>query len=145
MGDGLLGKCKPCTKNDTNTRVKKLSQTNLDWVLAERERSRIKNKKRMLLGLANKCTDRCKKYFKKYPEKYKAQKAASNAIRDGRLLKQPCEVCGDKTVQAHHDDYSKPLAVRWLCVTHHNEFHVDQRTAKLIEKMTMIAARKEGA
>src|SRR5690606_109968 len=37
------------------------------------------------------------------------------AIRSGHLLKQPCEVCGKMKVDAHHDDYAKPLEVRWLC------------------------------
>jgi ribosomal protein S27AE len=39
------------------------------------------------------------------------------------LIKQPCEVCGNLKAQAHHDDYSKPLQVRWLCQKHHTEHH----------------------
>ena len=35
---------------------------------------------------------------------------------------QPCEVCGE-SAQRHHDDYSKPLEVRWLCTRHHGEVH----------------------
>ena len=35
--------------------------------------------------------------------------------RRGHLIPQPCEACGDENVQKHHDDYSKPLAVRWFC------------------------------
>ena len=65
------------------------------------------------------------------PEKRKAQHTVGNAIRDGKLVRQPCEVCGvsgkkesgRNMVHAHHDDYSKPLEVRWLCDTHHNEHH----------------------
>lgn len=45
------------------------------------------------------------------------------AIRKGRLPRQPCEVCGSGQVDAHHDDYSKPFEVRWLCRTHHKELH----------------------
>lgn len=55
--------------------------------------------------------------------KRKAHVIAGNAIRDGRLEKQPCEVCGEAQVHAHHDDYAKPLEVRWLCSKHHNEWH----------------------
>lgn len=59
---------------------------------------------------------------KRNPEKYKARNALNNAVRDGRIQKQGCEVCGGKA-QAHHEDYSKPLEVRWLCFEHHREEH----------------------
>lgn len=36
-------------------------------------------------------------------------------IKRLKVLKQPCEVCGGLNVEAHHEDYSKPLEVRWLC------------------------------
>lgn len=56
------------------------------------------------------------------PEKRKARVAVSNALRDRRLVKGPCQHCGatDK-VQAHHHDYSKPLDVEWLCFKCHRE------------------------
>jgi hypothetical protein len=57
------------------------------------------------------------------PIKKAASTAVGNAIRDGRMTRQPCEVCGQEKAQAHHDDYSKPLDVRWLCTTHHAEWH----------------------
>jgi hypothetical protein len=41
------------------------------------------------------------------------------ARRLGWLKRQPCEVCGDPSTDAHHENYAKPLAVRWLCRTHH--------------------------
>lgn len=61
----------------------------------------------------------------------KAQKAVYSAIRGGRLVAQPCEQCsangvmkdGRSEVQAHHDDYNKPLEVRWLCQACHHEWH----------------------
>lgn len=63
-----------------------------------------------------------RRYIERNPIKRAAHVAADNAIRDGRLIRQPCEVCGS-TAQAHHDDYGKPLDVRWLCTTHHAEWH----------------------
>lgn len=57
------------------------------------------------------------------PEKEKARAAVRNAVRSGHLARQPCEVCGDDDVHAHHDDYGKPLDVRWLCPRHHGEAH----------------------
>ena len=56
-------------------------------------------------------------------EKRKAKYAVDNAIRRGKMVRQPCEKCGATPSQAHHDDYSKPLQVRWLCRKHHSEEH----------------------
>lgn len=53
----------------------------------------------------------------------RAHKRVGNALRDGRMKKEPCCVCGDPKAEAHHDDYSKPLEVRWLCRIHHLAFH----------------------
>src|SRR5271154_4318227 len=52
-----------------------------------------------------------------------AHLAVHNAINRGELLRLPCEICGKEKVDAHHDDYSKPLSVRWLCRKHHLELH----------------------
>lgn len=68
-----------------------------------------------------------------------ARKRVDKAIFYGRLTPQPCEVCGlvgfnrrgRNLVQAHHDDYSKPFDVRWLCATHHNAWH-RHNTAKAV-------------
>lgn len=64
-----------------------------------------------------------RRFIERNPLKRKAHAIVGNAIRDGRLLREPCEVCGTKDAQAHHDDYGKPLEVRWLCTTHHAEWH----------------------
>lgn len=52
-----------------------------------------------------------------------ARRKVRSAIVAGKLKRQPCEVCGASRVHAHHDDYSKPLAVRWLCHPHHVAHH----------------------
>lgn len=49
------------------------------------------------------------------------------AIVKGDLVRKPCEVCGELKVHAHHDDYNKPLEVRWLCEKHHKEHHTLER------------------
>ena len=60
---------------------------------------------------------------KLYKGKDQARGKVNNAIRDGRLVKLPCEICGDPKAEAHHDDYRKKLKVRWLCFKHHREYH----------------------
>jgi hypothetical protein len=60
-----------------------------------------------------------------------AQNIAEKAIQRGALVPAPCEQCGAngafadgrREVQAHHDDYNKPLSVRWLCQRCHHEWH----------------------
>ncbi|MBB5702128.1 hypothetical protein FHS76_002003 [Ochrobactrum daejeonense] len=62
------------------------------------------------------------------PSKYAAHIAVQRALTSGTLNKQPCEICGASEddgvrIDAHHDDYRKPLKVRWLCRTHHSRLH----------------------
>jgi ribosomal protein S27AE len=68
-------------------------------------------------------TERTRKWSAENPEKRRAHGMVWNEIRGGRLIKQPCEVCGEGPAHAHHDDYSRPTDVRWLCAIHHAEFH----------------------
>jgi spore maturation protein CgeB len=44
-------------------------------------------------------------------------------LRAGRIEQEPCEVCGAFDSQMHHDDYTKPKEVRWLCRRHHLKVH----------------------
>ena len=57
--------------------------------------------------------------------KSKAQARAYNALMCGEILRATCcESCGsDGKLQAHHDDYARPLEVRHLCIPCHNLWH----------------------
>lgn len=67
--------------------------------------------------------------------KTNAALAVTKAIRDGVIVRDACEICGAlgmeitangqrrSLVHAHHDDYNYPLRVRWLCKSHHHEWH----------------------
>jgi len=111
MPDGHLGKCKSCTKID----VKVNREKHRDYY-AEYERLRFKTERRKKTAEQSR-----KKHRQKHPEKYKARCAVGNAIRDGRLKRQPCSICGNPKAQAHHHDYNKPFEVDWLCFKHHRE------------------------
>lgn len=125
MGDGRLNKCKECTKADVRANY----LANIDRY-REYERGRATLPHRVEARMEYAQTEqgreagrRAKRdWCDRNPAKRKAQYAAGNAIRDGRLVRQPCEICGARA-QAHHDDYSKPLDVRWLCPKHHTEWH----------------------
>jgi len=50
------------------------------------------------------------------------------ALKNGRLKKTPCLICGaTKNVQAHHPDYAHPLSIVWFCPKHHCALHADIR------------------
>lgn len=65
------------------------------------------------------------KYHLKYPEKIKAQSETGNAIRGGRLVRpSACSTCFESGfIEAHHEDYSKPLEIVWLCPRCHRKVH----------------------
>lgn len=52
------------------------------------------------------------------------------ALARGTILREPCEVCESLIVESHHDDYSFPLHVRWLCHKHHIEVTRDRAEKK---------------
>lgn len=71
-----------------------------------------------------------KKRRKKHSELSAEQKARANARsyagvykRKGKIKQQPCESCGSEDSEMHHDDYSKPLDVKFLCRPCHMGLH----------------------
>lgn len=123
-------KCKDCTK----AYVKENRLIRLDHYRAY-DRERASRPDRARARAEYQATERGKqasekakrRYVENNPMKRSAHVAVGNAIRDGKLVRQPCEVCGSENSHAHHDDYSKPLDVRWLCSKHHAEHHKAMR------------------
>lgn len=66
-----------------------------------------------------------------------AQLMVGRAVRAGRLIRPAaCQECGFASrVHGHHDDYSKPLEVRWLCTPCHAKAHHGDRA--------IVAKRRE--
>jgi hypothetical protein len=117
MADGHLSFCRSCTIK----RIKTERRANPEKH-SERERARYVGDRRdkMLADAAERA--------KKTPEKRTAHYAVNNAVRDGRLLKpSACSRCGREGVrlEGHHDDYSKPLDVVWMCCRCHRRHHAD--------------------
>ena len=60
----------------------------------------------------------------RYPKKFVARDEVRKARRNGTLIPGPCKICGsEEDIQAHHEDYSKPLEVEWLCGSCHRDLH----------------------
>lgn len=105
--------CKACTR----ARVRQHRRQN-DSV-REYDRKRAKEPRRRA-----KSVQTAREWRETNPAAYKAQNAVNNAIRDGKLKREPCAFCASTTfVHAHHRDYSKPLAVVWVCAKCHHRLH----------------------
>jgi len=55
--------------------------------------------------------------------KRNVRKKLGRAVKSGKIIKLNCKQCGNINTQAHHEDYSKPLEVIWLCKNCHMEHH----------------------
>lgn len=64
-----------------------------------------------------------RKWAQAHPKERWAQASLRSALRRGLIERQPCAECGDLKVDGHHDDYDKPMEVRWLCRRHHRAVH----------------------
>ena len=115
--DFLTSSCKACLKDRDKKR--------------DKDPARIKMKKAYMKTEKGKAAGKraTKKWLESNPTKRSAHIIVGNAIRDKKLIKEPCEICGEKIVHAHHDDYSKPLEVRWLCSPCHNDWHTEHGEA----------------
>lgn len=114
MGDGHLGKCKECTKMDAGLH----RRGNLEKIRAyDVERGKLPHRKAMCIATG--------KRIRASPDNYLFTHArVAYALKKGTLKRMPCLMCGTtKNIHAHHDDYSKPLDVMWLCVVHHKSRH----------------------
>jgi len=113
MADGHVNKCKECNNRDVRENRAKKSDYYRDYDKQRQQDPERRKNKRAYEKLHN----------KNFPEKYRARYLTTNAVRDGRLKRQPCRVCGIEKSEAHHEDYSKPLDVLWMCEPHHKEHH----------------------
>lgn len=118
--------CKVCRR----AMAKANREAKLDYY-REKDKARANNPDRVAARKAYAKTEAGKaaharataKYRELNPIKRGVHVMVGNAIRDGKLVKQPCEVCGCKKVHAHHTDYANPLDVMWLCTEHHEQWH----------------------
>lgn len=70
-----------------------------------------------------------KRFMAKSPEKVAVHRLFKAAVEKGLIVRpDTCSACGVTCTPAgHHDDYSKPYEVRWLCQPCHNKHHAALR------------------
>ena len=100
MKDGLHGLCMPCSRDYYR-----------EYQKTERGRAVTMAKSRRM--------------YEKHKEKHNARLMARQAVKTGKIIKPDyCSGClSEKPLQAHHEDYSKPLEVMWLCEYCHKHKH----------------------
>lgn len=136
MADGHVNKCKTCNKKDVNDNRELKSEYYLEYDrnrfnAAERSvKSQIRNKARYHADedFKESIKSSKEKWLVSNPLKRKAQIAAGNALRDGKLVRKfHCEHCNtsEKKLQKHHWSYEEEhwLDIIWLCTSCHGKEH----------------------
>lgn len=128
MADGHLNKCIDCAKADVrSSRAARIAY----YQAYDRGRNklpyRVSDRKARAKAAAQPRPETD-------PQKRAARVAVGNAVRAGKLLRSPeCQVCGVTTdTHGHHEDYSKPLEVLWVCTACHALIHAYWRAAERI-------------
>lgn len=126
MANGILNICKTCTKK----RVSKHRRKNIERIRAyDRSRGNRQDASyRKYYYQKNKEISKMSKlkYIIENPEKRSAHNIVTKYILNGSIKKPTnCSTkgCSKKKIQAHHDDYSKPLDIMWLCTSCHGLRH----------------------
>ena len=133
MSDGHVNKCKVCSKKDVQANYRKNREHFLEYdkrrnQLPERREAQRIHRRASYLRHAKTKIIKQRVSRRLHPDKYQARMQLGNAIKNGHLKRLPCEKCGDENSHGHHEDYSKPLEVMWLCALHHAARHKELRS-----------------
>jgi len=121
---GVRGECKKCCNKKSNKYHKENREIDLVRMKNYRE-SHKEERKEYCKNNAEKLRANHSKWRKSNPNKKQAQGFARTALFNGKIKKQEfCSKCGsDYLVQMHHEDYTKPLDVVFLCKYCHMQRH----------------------
>ena len=112
MADGHINKCKDCTKSD----VRENYAAHVEYY-RQYDRKRFDESGRRGACSTEASKRSSKAWSARNPEKKQAHAILDYAIKKGVIKRSNrCSECGKPgRTEGHHDDYSKPLAVQWLC------------------------------
>ncbi len=111
---GITSKCKRChTETNIKTRnIDNARRINREYMRRARKTNPEKFRIRERINSQKRVKD----------IKIKARSILNNAVLSGKVVKPTnCSQCGKmRKLTAHHNDYNKPLEVRWLCYECHS-------------------------
>jgi len=125
--------CRLCKKETatgfyekTTHRYKDRTYVYRRWVCTPCNREKARKYRSTESG-RKKTLEHVKRSIKKHRHKQKARWRVRDALISGKLVKPNCcECCNkQKPLEGHHEDYTKPLEVVWLCRPCHNEADKD--------------------
>jgi len=141
----------PCRKPLTSLQRSQKQKRDHDWYMRNRDAQlqkhkewRQQNRKKYLKYQKEyRKTHRDKNYYQriieyrqKYPHIVKAHTEIYRLWQQGIINKQePCAICGKKSEDCHHFDYSLPLCVVHLCKDCHRQLHNDDILNKKIKEV----------
>lgn len=122
-GDGYNDTCKECRR-----------EMQQDWTEEQREAARESVRRSQARPESRRRAVAYMAEYQKRPEvkaKHRARNAVKASLLKGTLVKPTsCSRCKRpkhrRAIHAHHEDYTKPLNVQWLCVTCHGKAHGHQ-------------------
>lgn len=120
--DGFTSACRVCINADQKARRERLNASRPpDW--KQKTADMAAYQREWLAKRPGYMASYMKKWYAKNKDRMIVKQRVRDAVRSGKMVKQPCHVCGELKVEAHHPDYSRPLDVVWLCKAHHREVH----------------------
>lgn len=118
---GYQSECRKCARDN----AKKWQKENQERII-EYNRKRYEKFPEISQGYRLRNLERHREYARKSyaktllecPEKLRARSKVAWAVRTGKLVRpESCSSCSNmgKRIEAHHEDYSRPYDVVWLC------------------------------
>lgn len=112
---GLRSRCKQCSRKHKHRDKARDSATSKKYYLKNKEEILAKNKV----------------FRAKNNDGEIARRKSFVGAKKGLIQKAPCIICGEEKVDGHHEDYSRPLDLVWLCRSHHRQLHAGHSIEKM--------------